>query len=184
MRTLVCVLALYCLTAAAFAETDPAFQANFRGDAAGSIEIGRIAFSDLVRTKADSLGEAELARLSGYLRDDLERSLIAANWHGVAARETVLTVTIMDVVPNRPTMHQIQEMDSAHYSAQANGGAALSARLLDSDGGVIAEFTYAWFSPGSSSDTNAGVWSDTRLAFQTFSASLAESLGVAPMPHS
>jgi hypothetical protein len=49
MRTLVCVLALNCLTAAALAETDPAFQANFRGDAAGSIEIGRIAFSDLVK---------------------------------------------------------------------------------------------------------------------------------------
>ncbi|WP_323762394.1 hypothetical protein [Maricaulis sp.] len=184
MRTLVCVLALSCLTAGSLAQPDPAFQAEFRSEATGSIEIGRIGFSELVRTKADSLGEAELARLSGYLRSDLERSLISANWHGVAVRETVLDITILDVVPNRPTMQQIQELDTAHYSAHANGGAALSARLVNADGSVIAEFRYDWFNPDPGSGAAAGVWTDTRLAFQGFAESIADSLGVAPGPHS
>ena len=184
MRTLVCVLALNCLTAGSLAQPDAAFQADFRSEATGSIEIGRIEFSDLVRTKADSLGEAELARLSGYLRSDLERSLIGANWHGVAVRETVLDITILDVVPNRPTMQQIQEMDTAHYTAHANGGASLSARLVDADGSVIAEFSYDGFNIDAGDGAASGVWTDARLAFQQFAASLADSLGVAPGPHS
>ena len=191
MRTLVCVLALICVTAGAncvtagaLAQPAPAFQADYRSEATGSIEIGRIEFSDLVRAKADSLGTVELARLSGYLRDDLERSLIGANWHGVAVRETVLDITILDVVPNRPTMQQIQEMDTVHYSAQANGGAAVSARLIDADGRVIAEFSYGWFNPATGSGDASGVWTDTRRAFQDFATLLADSLGVAPGPHS
>lgn len=184
MRTLVCVLALNCLTAGALTQPDPAFQADYRGEATGSIEIGRIGFSDLVRAKADSLGQAELARLSGYLRSDLERSLIGANWHGIAVRETVLVITILDVVPNRPTMHQIQEMDTVHYTTHANGGAALSAQLVNADGSVIAEFSYDWFNPDADNGEVSGVWTDTRLAFHDFAISLAESLGVAPGPHS
>lgn len=184
MRTLVCVLALTCLAPPALARTDDGFEANYRSEASGSIEIGQIAFSDLVRTKADSFGEAELARLSDYLRDDLERALINADWHGVAARETVLTVTIVDVVPNRPTMQQIQNVEGAHYSAHADGGAELNAELHGADGTLIGSFSYRWFNPGSGEGDSYGVWTDTRIVFGRFAASLADSLGVAPMPRS
>ncbi|WP_143742924.1 hypothetical protein [Maricaulis sp. W15] len=184
MRTLVCVLALCCLAPPVEARDDSSFRADYRSEAGGSIEIGLIGFSDLVRSKATSLGEAELARLSGYLRDDLERALIDANWHGVAARETVLTVTILDVVPNRPTMQQIQDMAGAHYTSHADGGAALSAVLRDADGTLIATFNYVWFNPDSGAGDGYGVWTDTRQAFDQFAGALASSLGVAPMPRS
>ena len=184
MRTLVCVLALYCLTPPVSARDDPNFQAEYRREAHGSIEIGLIGFSDLVRSKADSLGEAELARLSSYLRDDLERALISANWHGVASQETVLTVTILDVAPNRPTIQQIQDLAGAHYSSHDDGGAAISAVLRDANGPTIATYSYRWFNPDSGTGDGYGVWTDTRQAFDRFAAALADSLGAAPMPRS
>jgi len=203
MRTLdhvigVCVFGVMVCGVAAFTPAPPAsggivsepahsigrFESDFSSEADGSIEIGRIGFSDHVRTKADSLGAAELARLSGYLRGDLEQALVAADWHGVAVQETVLDITILDVVPNRPTVLQIQEMDGAHYSAHGGGGAAISAELRAADGRLIASFAYDWFNTSSGDSAGDGVWTDTRTAFSQFAGALADSLGMAPMPRS
>ena len=159
------------------------FEANYRSQATGSIEIGRIDVSPALRSKAEQLGEAELARLTGYLREVLVSTLVAADWHGIAAHETVLDVTLIDVVPNRPTIAQIQQMDTAHYSSQAAGGAALSAELRDADGRLVASYAFRWFNPAAG-DPGSGIWSDTRTAFALFAHDLAESLGDAPMPRS
>ncbi|WP_291843139.1 hypothetical protein [Maricaulis sp.] len=184
MRTLVCVLALCCLPSPLLAQGGDGFRADIRHPANGSIEIGRIGFSDLVRSKADSFGEAELVRLADYLRIDLERALIEANWHGVAVHKTVLTVTVLDVVPNRPTMQQIQDLDGAHYTTHANGGASISAELRDAENALVASYSYSWFNPDESAGEGYGVWTDTRQAFDRFAAELATSLGIAPMPRS
>lgn len=186
MRTLafalVCLSVCFSLSLPALARNE-GFEATYRHEATGSIEIGRIDVSPALRGKAEQFGEAELARLTGYLRDVLETTLVAANWHGIAARETVLDVTLVDVVPSRPTMAQIQTMDMAHYSGEASGGAELTATLRDADGRLVATYHFAWYNP-ETAGAGSGIWTDTRTAFARFSRDLAESLGDAPMPRS
>lgn len=184
MRTLVAVLvcsSLYlCLPGPALGQ-DPGFEASYRGEATGSIEIGRIDVSPGLRQKAEQLGEAELARLTGYLREELESTLVAASWHGIASHETVLNVMLVDVIPNRPTLAQIQQLDTTRYSGLAPGGAELTAELLDASGHLIGQYRFRWYNPDPSGAGN-GIWSDTRLAFSLFARALTDSLGDAPLP--
>jgi len=186
MRTLafalVCLSVCFSLSLSALAQNE-GFEATYRSEATGSIEIGRIDVSPALRGKAEQLGEAELARLTGYLREVLVTTLVSADWHGIAARETVLDVTLVDVVPSRPTMAQIQNMDMTHYSAEASGGAELTAELRDADGRLVASYRFAWYNPDRAG-ADSGIWSDTRTAFARFSQALADSLGDAPMPRS
>lgn len=187
MRALACVLVTLCLSlpVSTAASAQDMFSADYEAPATGSIEIGRIDFSDSLRAKSDRLGAEELARLANYLRQDLQAALIRANWHGVAARETVLNVTLLDVVPNRPTLAQIQQMDTMHYSTpQVAGGASIAAELTDHDGTVIGRFTFSWHNTQGDLSETSGVWTDTLTAFSRFSRSLTDSLGDAPMPAS
>ncbi|WP_300542105.1 hypothetical protein [Maricaulis sp.] len=180
MRTLACVLVSLSLATPVLAQDR--FQANISAPATGSIEIGHIGFSDTLRSKADFLGQDELTRLAGYLREDLENALIGSSWHGISAQETVLTVTIVDVVPNRPTLSQIQQMDTAHYNEHVAGGADVDAALVNDTGDTIARFSFSWHNPDTEGGDGYGVWTDTRTAFARFAVQLAESLGEAPMP--
>lgn len=182
MRTLGTVLVCLSLSLPAFAE-DGNFEAHYRSQPSGSIEIGRVDVSAELRAKADQLGEAELARLTGYLREVLETTLVEVNWHGIAARETVLEVTLVDVMPSRPTMAQIQEMGLGHYSSRGTGGAELTAELRDADGRMIGRYSYSWYN-SEAAGPETGIWSDTRTAFARFARELADSLGDAPMPRS
>ena len=157
------------------------FQSSYRSEATGSIEIGRIDVGPALRQKAELLGEAELGRLTGYLREVLQNTLVAADWHGVSAHETVLNVTLIDVVPSRPTLSQIQQMDTAHYTSEASGGAELSAELVDAHGRPIGQYAFRWYNTEPTGH-DTGIWSDTRLAFSLFARELTDSLGEAPMP--
>lgn len=170
------------LPASAPALAQDLFDAHYHSLATGSVEIGHIGYSDALMARSATLGETELARLSGYLRDDLQAALVRSHWHGMAARATVLDVTILDVTPNRPTISQIEAMDNLHYTMHATGGADLSAVLVDADGRIIASYDFSWYNPEPGDDTEAGIWTDTRSAFARFSRQLADSLGDAPMP--
>ena len=180
MRILASVLVGLTLSSQALSQD--VFDARYESLAPGSIEIGRIGFSDALRQKADLLGEEELVRLAGYLRDDLQAALIEADWHGVSLQATVLNVTLEDVVPNRPTLTQLQRMPNLSYAHHTPGGADLSAVLVDETGFVIARYRYSWHDPDAGNDEESGVWTDTRTAFSRFSERLTESLGDAPMP--
>ncbi|WP_203292952.1 hypothetical protein [Maricaulis parjimensis] len=170
------------LTLSSQALSQEAFDARYESLAPGSIEIGRIGYSDELRQKAALLGESELTRLAGYLREDLEAALISTDWHGIALQATVLNVTLIDVVPNRPTLTQLQRMPNLSYASHTPGGADLTAELVDESGEVIARYTFSWHDPDASNDGDSGVWTDTRTAFAHFSERLVQSLGDAPMP--
>jgi hypothetical protein len=182
MRTIIAFLALALCASPAMSMQD--FQAEFHAPATGSIEVGHIGFSVGLRSRADELGMEELTRLATYLREDLERALVQSNWLGVSVNEISLNVVIVDAVPNRPTMAQINRVETTHYGTTTAGGASLRASLIRGDNEVIAEFSYAWVNPSLDESANYGIWTDARQTFSRFSTSVADSLGVAPMPTS
>lgn len=182
MRKFIAVLVFMLASAPALAFQG--FESNFQGEPDASIGVGRIDFSTAMVYKAESLGQQELRRLASYLRENLDEALTRSNWHGMSTQENVLNVTIVDAAPNRPTLHQINNLEGAHYSDQFPGGASLTATLVDGDGMVIATFSYAWFNDALDEDASYGIWTDTRLTFDRFANSVADSLGQAPQPGS
>ena len=181
MRALVIGFILALSPAPALALQD--FHAEFQSQAQGSIEVGQISFSEALREKADNLGRSELARLSTYLREDLERALMQASWLGVSANETFLNVVIIDAIPNRPTLTQISLFDGTHNREATAGGASLLATLVR-DGEEIASFSYSWNNDELDRNASYGIWTDARTTFDRFANSIADELGVAPMPTS
>jgi hypothetical protein len=182
MRTIIAFLALALGASPAMSMQN--FQAEFHAQATGSIEIGQISFSPGLRSRADELGMEELTRLATYLREDLERALIQSDWLGESVNEIALNVVIVDAVPNRPTMAQINRFETAHYGTTTAGGATIRASLIRDDHEVVAEFSYAWENPSLDESANYGIWTDARQTFSRFSTSIADSLGAAPMPTS
>lgn len=182
MRNLIAVLVFVFASAPALAVQG--FESNFQGEPEGSIGVGRIDFSSDMMFKAETLGQQELRRLSNYLRENLEDALTRTNWHGMASHETALNVTIIDAWPNRPTLKQINDLEGVHYTDQFPGGAALSATLVNGEGVVIATFNYRWFNDAVDDDASYGIWTETRMTFDRFANSVADSLGAAPQPGS
>lgn len=179
MRNLIVSLFLAVFSTPAFAQ---GFEANFQGSPSGAITVGRISFSEEMLEKAEALGHMELRRLSSYLREDLEGALMRTNWHGMSDEETRLDITIIDAMPNRPTISQINARDDVHYTTRWAGGAAVEARLFDGDGMVLASFSYSWLNEDLDDAASYGIWTDTRLTFNRFANSVADALGPAPQP--
>ncbi|MDG2044381.1 MAG: hypothetical protein P8J78_07205 [Maricaulis sp.] len=179
MRILILGSILVFSTAQASAVQD--FRSDFRSQAIGSIEVGQISFSESMRAKADILGRSELARLSSYLREDLERALMQSSWLGISADETHLNVVILDATPNRPTMNQVNQSGGTHNREAVTGGASLSATLVRG-GEEIANFTYSWQNDALDQNASYGIWTDARTTFDRFANSIADGLGTAPMP--
>ena len=51
--------------------------------------------------------------------------------------ETVLNVTLVNAIPNRPTFSQLAKEPNLSYQSFATGGAEIHAELLSPDGKVI-----------------------------------------------
>ncbi len=179
MRNLIVSLVLAMATTPALSQ---GFDANFQGTPTSAISVGRISFSEAMMLKANTIGHAELRRLSTYLREDLERALMRTNWHGMAVEETQLDVIIVDAMPNRPTIEQINTRDDVHYTTRWPGGAELEAQLVDGDGRVLARFSHSWMNEEMDDAASYGIWTDTRQTFDRFANSIADSLGDAPQP--
>jgi hypothetical protein len=179
MRSLIVALVLALASAPALSQ---GFEFDYRAMPGGSIEVGRISFGADLLEKADEYGQGELTRLANYMREDMERALVEADWLGVARDETVLTITILDAVPNRPTLAQIQRAAGTLSLAESGGGASLEATLRGPENQLIASYSYTWQNTSLDEGASYGIWTDTRRTFDRFANSIVDSLGDAPMP--
>lgn len=179
MRSIIVSLILALAPATALGQ---GFEANFQSSPSGSIEVGRINFGEPLLGKAEIYGREELTRLASYMREDLERALLDADWLGVSADETILSVTIIDAIPNRPTLAQVQRAGGSPPSPDSGGGAVLEAVLTGPDGETLATFSYAWNNAFVDEGASYGIWTDTRRTFDRFANSIVDSLGEAPLP--
>jgi hypothetical protein len=138
----------------------------------GPISIAPIEFGDELIDKADEYGARELERLAGYLQDDLERELAGHLGDG----GMVLSVTILDAQPNRPTPTQMTSRRGLHPSSVSIGGAELAAELTDRDGTLVETYSYSWRSFSIQHVRGYGMWTDAKRTFDRFADQIGDSV--------
>lgn len=111
-------------------------------------------------------------RVSKELMKDLEREDIQVS--DTAPYE--LRVTLVDAKPTRPTFKQLGKQSGLSYQSRANGGAKLTAQLVDGSGTVIGETEYDWYEIWFDQNFGAGTWSDAGRAINRFSRLTAKDL--------
>jgi hypothetical protein len=135
------------------------------------VSIGEIGFGPELLEKADEYGQRELDYLAREMREDLERELAGMLGEGGMTVE----VTILDAMPNRPTMEQMADR-GLHMSSLSIGGASLEARLIGGDGSVLETYAYSWRSHSIRDVVGYTRWTDANRAMRRFADDIAESI--------
>ena len=176
LRTIITAFALALPALAAPVSAQGGLQSNYVAAPQGPAHVADIAIGEPLLEKADEYGERELTRLVAWLREDLERELAEAGWLAPGLEGAMLSVTIVDATPNRPTMEQLASTPGLSLQSYGRGGARLEARLISAEGAPMAHFTYRWSTPTFDINRATSTWSDARRTFDRFSSRLAADL--------
>jgi hypothetical protein len=129
-------------------------------------------FAPEMQTALDrTYGDAEAAVLERTILERVGTALAGADCAAVARIE----ITLRDARPTHPTDEQIKANAAldrlrTHFA----GGAAFSARLLDSNGTELKALRYDWYAPDDRHGSRAAEpWGDVRLASEGLGAQLA-----------
>jgi opacity protein-like surface antigen len=137
----------------------------------------RITYSTEAQEKfEDDYGVREQARLEAYLHRALERAL---EREGVSLGETggsILSITLEDAKPNRPTFKQLGDTPGLSYGASFGiGGAQLTAEFRRA-GGSMETFSYRWYESDITQAFGESNWGDAERAMDRFARRLAQRL--------
>ncbi len=120
-------------------------------------------------------GEKDLEALRERLVDKTETQLAK---YGITIDEnasTVLTVTLTDARPNRPTFKQMSKNPSLSMSSFGLGGATMESSL--SRGGEdLGHASYGWYESDIRDAYASATWSDAKRAIGRFSRHIAKDL--------
>ena len=89
---------------------------------------------------------------------------------------TVLRVTLVDAVPNRPTFDQLSVEPSLSYSSFGVGGASMEGELITADGQSSGAFTYGWYETQLDEFSRTGTWIDANRAIDFMARKVAKKL--------
>ncbi len=88
-----------------------------------------------------------------------------------------LELTLIKIMPNRPTLHEMTKRIGLNYSSVGLGGAEIEAHLIAADGSDLGTMQYRYFSNNLyDNSTGMTTWFDARRAFDRFSRRLAKEL--------
>ena len=121
-------------------------------------------------------GMRDLDRLKEEVAEELLEDFAKAN---IAVSETAgyeLRVVLVDAKPTRPTFRQLSKQPGLSYQSLANGGAHLTAQILDSAGNVVSTTDYDWYENNLGDNFGMGTWSDANRAISRFARRTAKSL--------
>jgi hypothetical protein len=140
--------------------------------AQNGVPTATLRFAPEMQTALDRIyGDAEAAVLERTILERVGAALASAGCAGVARIE----ITLRDARPTHPTDEQIKANPAldrlrTHFA----GGAAFSARLLDSNGGELRALRYDWYAPDDRHGSRAAEpWGDARLASEGLGSQLA-----------
>ncbi len=121
-------------------------------------------------------GMRDLDRLKDEVTEELLEDFAKAD---IAVSDTAgyeLQVVLVDAKPTRPTFRQLGKQPGLSYQSLANGGAKLSAQIVDSAGNVVSTSEYDWYETNLGDNFGSGTWSDANRAISRFARSTAKSL--------
>ena len=120
----------------------------------------------------EDYGVKEGEKLKKDVIADLERELRKSNID--PAR---ISITIVDAMPNRPTMQQMADRPGLDMlRSKSIGGMDLEGVAYDLSGNAIGEFEYDWYETNITMVGAAGVWGDANRASSGFARKFAKQL--------
>ena len=88
-----------------------------------------------------------------------------------------LRVTLEDARNNRPTFRQLSAQPSLSFESVAQGGAKMSADLIDQNGASLGTMTYTYYENDfNRGPISAGIWQDAHRSFDRFARRAAKIL--------
>ncbi len=179
MRFIVTIAALVLLSATAARGADTDFTSSLKAQGVKIAAISVVA-SKKVRDENVRWGPRDIAMLKQDLRRRVTRRL---QYNGLMDEHGArLELTLQEVIPSRPTAHELARFEGLSLSSPGFGGAAINAHLRAADGTDLGEvhFRYREGQAYGGGIGGAGVgptpWFDARQAFEIFSRRLVKDL--------
>ncbi len=121
-----------------------------------------------VQARAGELGGDELGSEQRYLEQAVRHALAKA-----PGRASRVTLTIVDIQPNRPTSHQLGASASLSEGGSIGlGGAAIIGEVVGPDG-MTHPIRYRFFPRTLAEETNFTMWGDAEEAFDDVAHDIA-----------
>ncbi len=137
--------------------------------AVGAVSEVRVTIGPDLLDKTNDYGEREFDFLSRDLRNSVEARLGRA---GLLAPEGgVLSLTIADATPNRPTLEQLGKRPGLSMTSYGIGGAEVLGEYAAPDG-LVTPLRYRWYETDIRDARAASTWSDAARAFDRFAENL------------
>lgn len=121
-------------------------------------------------------GDKELKKLISKLEVNIKNEFSKYDIKISDDAETVLKVTLVDAIPNRPTFSQLAKEPNLSHQSFATGGAEIQARLLSPDGRVIGNLNYKNYESDIKNSRYGSTWKDSKKAFYWFAVKSAKAL--------
>ena len=142
--------------------------------------LERVVIGEALLEKEDAYGERDIRRL----QDELEEAVSEALARGARPAEDeagalMVTVTLEDAWPNRPTFQQLSDQPGLSYRSVSRGGARVSAVIETADGTQVGAADYEWRTFDIADSAHRSTWADAERTFDRFSRRLAEEVEAA-----
>ena len=122
-------------------------------------------------------GEKALQTLVESLEDKMTRRFTKKGISVSDDAPVTLRVTLEDARNNRPTFRQLSAQPSLSFESVAQGGAKMSADLIDQDGTSLGTMTYTYYENDfKRGPISAGIWQDANRSFDYFAIRAAKTL--------
>ncbi len=183
MRFLHILAALALLSAPAARSADTEFTTALKAQGI-KIAAVSIAASDAVRNETVRWGPRDIA----MLKQDLHRRVVRRLQHDGLMDDhgARLELTLQNIIPSRPTAHELARFEGLSLSSPGFGGVTIDAHVVAADGTDLGRLHFQ-FREGQAYGggiAGAGVgptpWFDARRGFEIFSRRLAEALKQPP----
>ena len=139
--------------------------------------LERVVIGEALQEKEDEYGARDLRRLREDLREAVSEALARDGLlAGNDAGDLVITLTLEDAWPNRPTFAQMSDQPGLSYRSVSRGGARLSAVIETADGRQVGGADYEWRTFDIADSAHRSTWTDAKRTFERFAGRLAEEV--------